>query len=220
MMMATTNYIPWLSVKKPTKPHGVWWLTNLSLFCLFVMTENQLNIDDDNSPRGSEDQFLAAIEQPPSPYSDDGLDVIDMFGDPGSLVSEEESTSVCSQDWCKSEQSSQTLVGSGSGLGPSSLTRARVMVVDPVLRSRKSLKLMLERCGFNVSCALSGSEALWRFEQSLQDPEGYSVIFVNLSVARHEDYNFVHEIRAMEQDANLSSPSLIVAVTDLDRCIS
>jgi len=184
------------------------------------MTENQLNIDDDNSPRGSEDQFLAAIEQPPSPYSDDGLDVIDMFGDPGSLVSEEESTSVCSQDWCKSEQSSQTLVGSGSGLGPSSLTRARVMVVDPVLRSRKSLKLMLERCGFNVSCALSGSEALWRFEQSLQDPEGYSVIFVNLSVARHEDYNFVHEIRAMEQDANLSSPSLIVAVTDLDRCIS
>jgi len=188
---------------------------------------SQLDLEeDDQLSDDGVDQFLSALD---SPLSERGANSMEMFAaqrslfaDQANLQSEGEGTSVCSQDWCKSDQGSQSIAGGGgSGLEPSSLTRARVMVVDPRQRGRKSLTLLLERCGFEVSCACSATEALWRFEQSMHDPEGFSMVFINLSLARAENYDLVHELRCMEQAESgntcLTSPALIVAVTDLDR---
>lgn len=214
---------------------------------IMVLTDDHLN-DEGASPRKQKQQqqqqqqrsdvpdlFLAAFEHPPSPCSDGGVDPIDMYGDPGNMVSEMEEmeemeeTSVCSQDWCKSEQESQSLGGAGSGTGgleaSSCLSRARALVLDPEPRGRKSLKLMLERCGFEVACACGNKEALWHLQQSLQHPEGFLVIFINLCVARMDDYAIVRSLRLMEQQSGLdnsscsTTPALFVAVTDLDRWV-
>jgi CheY-like chemotaxis protein len=204
-----------------------------------ILTENHLN-DEGISPQKQEersdvpDLFLAAFEHPPSPCSDGGVNPIDMYGDPGNMVAEMEEmegmeeTSVCSQDWCKSEQESHSLGGAGSGAGgleaSSCLSRARALILDPEPWGRKSLKLMLERCGFEVVCACGNKEALWHLQQSLQHPEGFSVIFINLSVARMDNYAVVRSLRLMEQSCLDNSscsmtPALFVAVTDLDRWV-
>lgn len=176
------------------------------------LEEEQVNSYD--SPR--EDLFLAALEQPPSPYFGAVRDAIDMYGDPANIAYEADNTSISSQDWCKSEQSS----GASNSLGRSSLTQARAMVIDSNVRGRKSLTLVLERCGFEVSCATSGSEALYVFEQSMQDPEGFSVVFVNLDAARDDDYALIRQLRNMESSCsspNITTRIAVVAVTDLDR---
>lgn len=182
------------------------------------LEEEQLN--SYGSPRGSEDPFLAALEQPLSPYFAEVRDAIYMYGDPSNAVYEAEGSSVCSQDWCKSEQSSETLRGASNSLGRSSLTQARAMVVDTNVRGRKSLSLMLERCGFEVSCATNADEAIFIFEQSMQDPEGFSIVFVNLDAARGEDYALLRQLRNMESSCsspNITARVVLVAVTDLDR---
>lgn len=170
------------------------------------LEEEQVNSYD--SPR--EDLFLAALEQPPSPYFGEVRDSIDMYGDPTNIVYEGDNTSISSQDWCKSEQNSEVP-------NRSSLTQARAMVIDSHARGRKSLTLVLERCGFEVSCASSGDEALYMFEQSMQDPEGFSVVFVNLDAARAEDYALIRELRNMESSSNIPSRVVVIAVTNLDR---
>jgi CheY-like chemotaxis protein len=175
--------------------------------------EEQVNSYD--SPR--EDLFLAALEQPPSPYFGEVRDAIDMYGDPTNIVYEADNTSISSQDWCKSEQSSEVPRGGGNR---SSLTQARAMVIDSHARGRKSLTLVLERCGFEVSCASSGGEALYMFEQSMQDPEGFSVVFVNLDAARADDYALTRQLRNMESSCsspNITTRVVVIAVTDLDR---
>jgi hypothetical protein len=54
-------------------------------------------------------------------------------------------------DWCKSEQGAEISPGSGSGEhAMSGSTSSKVMVVDPGASGRKSLTLMLERCGMEV----------------------------------------------------------------------
>lgn len=190
-------------------------MCNLSI--LDLEEEPQNNCE---SPRGSEDLFLAALEQPLSPYYGEVRDTIYMYGDPANTVYEAEGSSICSQDWCKSEQSSETLRGAGNSLGRSSLTQARAMVVDSNVRGRKSLSLMLERCGFEVSCAVNGDEGLYIFEQSMQDPEGFSIVFVNLDGARADSYALIRKLRSMESSccsANITTRVVLVAVTDLDR---
>jgi CheY-like chemotaxis protein/PAS domain-containing protein len=178
-----------------------------------------LDLEEDVNSYGSprEDSFLAALEQPPSPYFDGS--VRDLYGDPTHTFYEPESSSMCSQDWCKSEQSPDASKALNS-LERSSLTQARAMVVVPDARDRKSLNLMLERCGFEVSCASSGSEALWTFEQSMQDPEGFSIVFVNLDSARSDDYALIRHLRNMESRAsgpNITTQVVIVAITHLNR---
>ncbi|KAG0628650.1 hypothetical protein M758_1G042900 [Ceratodon purpureus] len=181
------------------------------------LEEEQLNSYGSSSR--SEDLFLAALEQPPSPYFDGSVrDTMDMYGDPTNTFYEAEGSSICSQDWCKSEQSSDS--SKGNTLERSSLTQARAMVVDPDDRGRKSLNLMLERCGFEVSCVTSGDEALWTFEQSMQDPEGFSIVFVNLHGARSDDYALIRQLRNLEASAsspNITTQVVIVAITNLDR---
>ncbi|CAK9225146.1 unnamed protein product [Sphagnum troendelagicum] len=185
--------------------------------------EEQLYCGDE-SPRGSEEEEeeegLLPPEQPLSPSSDGGIDGLEMFCDPGRTALR--GSSVCSQDWCKSEQGAEISPGSGSGERTmSGSTSSKVMVVDPRASGRKSLTLMLERCGMEVAGACSSKEALWRFEQSLLEPEGFSIIFMDLAVACVDDYAAVHEIRQMEHTEFASSSFtpqvLIVAVTDLDR---
>lgn len=183
-----------------------------------ILDLEEEHVNSYDSPR--EDLFLAALEQPPSPYFGEVRDAIDMYGDPANIVYEADNTSISSQDWCKSEQSSEALRGAGNSLGRSSLTQARAMVIDSHARGRKSLSLVLERCGFEVSCASSGGEALYVFEQSMQDPEGFSVVFVNLDAARAEDYALVRQLRNMESSCsspNITTRVVIIAVTDLDR---
>jgi CheY-like chemotaxis protein len=180
------------------------------------LEEEQVN--SYGSPR--EDSFLAALEQPPSPYFGEIRDALDMYGDPSNIVYEAEGSSICSQDWCKSEQSSENLRGAGNSLERSSLTQARAMVVDNHARGRKSLSLMLERCGFEVSCVSKLQEALYVFEQSMQDPEGFSIVFVNLDGARAEDHAIIRQLRSLESrcsSPNITTRVTIVAVTDLDR---
>lgn len=181
---------------------------------------------DDQLSDDGVDQFLSALDSPLSERGATSMEIFaaqrSIFADQANMQSEGEGTSVCSQDWCKSDQGSQSVAGgAGSGLEPSSFTRARVMVVDPRQRGRKSLTLLLERCGFEVSCACSAAEALWRFEQSMHEPDGFSMIFINLALARAENYGLVRELRCMEQAESgntcLANPALIVAVTDLDR---
>jgi len=54
-------------------------------------------------------------------------------------------------DWCKSEKGAQVSPGSKSGEQTlSGSVRSKVMVVDPQASGRKSLTLMLERCGIEV----------------------------------------------------------------------
>lgn len=181
-----------------------------------VEVSSQVDLEEDHclSDDGV-DQFLSALD---SPLSERGANSMEIFAAQRSIFagqSEGEGTSVCSQDWCKSDQGSQSVAAQEEA---TSFTRARVMVVDPRQRGRKSLTLLLERCGFEVSCACSATEALWRFEQSMQDPEGFSMVFISLSLARADNYELVHELRCMEQQADcLPNPALIVAVTDLDR---
>ncbi|KAG0579822.1 hypothetical protein M758_4G127400 [Ceratodon purpureus] len=180
-----------------------------------------LDLEEDVNSYGSprEDSFLAALEQPPSPYYDGSVrDAMEMYGDPTHTFYEPESSSICSQDWCKSEQSPDA--SKSNSLERSSLTQARAMVVVPDARDRKSLKLMLERCGFEVSCVSSGSEALWTFEQSMQDPEGFSIVFVNLDSARSDDYALIRQLRNMESSAsgpNITTQVVVVAITHLKR---
>lgn len=177
-----------------------------------------LDLEEDVNSYGSprEDSFLAALEQPPSPYFDGSVrDAMEMYGDPAHTFFEAEGSSICSQDWCKSEQSPDASKG-----GRSSLTQARAMVMVPDARDRKSLNLMLERCGFEVSCLSSESEAAWTFEQSMQDPEGFSIVFVNLDSARNDDYALIRQLRNMEARAsspNITTQVVIVAITHLDR---
>lgn len=182
------------------------------------------------SPRGTEDLFLAALEHPPSPYFDGSVrDTMDIYcdqattsfeADDSSYSQEVEGSSICSQDWCKSEQSSENLRDVGNSLGGSSFTQARAMVVDPNVRGRKSLGLMLERFGFEVFCASNNTEALYSFEQSMHDPEGFSVVFTNLDSARGEDYALIRQLRTMEShcgSVNVSNQAIILAVTNFDR---
>lgn len=182
------------------------------------------------SPRGTEDLFLAALEQPPSPYFDGSVrDGMDMYcnqanasfeSDDSSYSQEAEGSSICSQDWCKSEQSSDSLRGAGNSLGGSSFTQARAMVVDPNVRGRKSLALMLERFGFEVFCASNSTEAFYSFEQSMHDPEGFSVVFINLDSARGEDYALIRQLRSKETQCggiDVSNQAILVAVTNFDR---
>ncbi|XP_024369451.1 uncharacterized protein [Physcomitrium patens] len=183
------------------------------------------------SPCGSEDMFLAALERPSSPYFDGSVrDAIDIYMDQATSTSfeaedssfysqEPEGSSICSQDWCKSEQSMGTIRGAGINLGRS-LTQVRALVVDPNVRGRKSLSLMLERCGFEVCCASNETEALDSFEQSMQDLEGFSIVFVNFDNTRREDYALVRHFRSAESRCNSSdftTQTVLVAVTDLDR---
>lgn len=55
----------------------------------------------------------------------------------------------------------------------------------------------------------------------MHDSQGFSVIFISLSLARSENYDLVREIRSMQlsdPESNcLTTPALIVAVVNLDR---
>ena len=190
---------------------------NVSAMDHMSILDLEEQVNNYGSPR--EDSFLAALEQPPSPFFDWPVrDAMDMYGDPTHTFYEAEDSSICSQDWCKSEQSPDA--SKGNSLERSSLTQARAMVVDPDARDRKSLNLMLERCGFEVSCVSGVTEALWTFEQSKQDPEGFSIVFVNLDGARTDDYAFIRQLRNLESNAsspNITTQVVIVALTHLDR---
>ncbi|KAH9550315.1 hypothetical protein CY35_10G065200 [Sphagnum magellanicum] len=185
-----------------------------------IDTEEEQLSSGNESPRDSDDEDLVPPEQPQSPSSEGGVDGLDMFCDPGTTALH--GSSVCSQDWCKSEKGAQVSPGSKSGEQTlSGSVRSKVMVVDPQASGRKSLTLMLERCGIEVTEACSSKEALWQFEQTLHKPDaGFSVLFMDLAVASADDYAAVCEIRQAEHkdfgSSRFTPQVLIVAVTNHD----
>jgi CheY-like chemotaxis protein len=99
----------------------------------------------------------------------------------------------------------------------------RILLAEDMEINQEIVLALLEPTELRIDCAFNGAEVLRMYEE---DPDGYSMIFMDVQMPEMDGYDATRRIRALEAEGSRDHPIPIIAMTanvfreDIEKCLA